>query len=240
MLFKIPAMHPTRTTNRNERSTTYYTISDRMPHPRSTTPQTQTVTEQKETRSRGAASSRKTKGQREQRSSTGVYAGSHFFFYGDDLIRSTRTAKERNATQRAQEHRYRYNSTPVTRTPSSGREVAAADTTAHRPRDTDSTTHCLHRATSCSISSRWMVPLHPPDKFKRASPRKSMGHIGFLSGVRCSRNAGKAALHGGNGSLDADIARRTRKLWFKVARLRVQAPPIKATIGGPGTIGEVS
>ena len=47
MLFKIPAMHPTRTTNRNDQSTMYYTISDRMPHPRSTAPQTQTVTEQK-------------------------------------------------------------------------------------------------------------------------------------------------------------------------------------------------
>jgi hypothetical protein len=90
-----------------------------------------------------------------------------------------------------------------------------------------------------------MVPSHPPDKFKQASPRKSMGHIGILSGVRCSRNAGKAALQGCNGSLDAAIARRTRKpaqvvqgqlkwlkwfktTWFKAACSSVQAPTIKA------------
>ena len=47
MLLKIPAMHPTRTTNRKDQSTTCYTTSDRRPRPRSTAPQTQPVTKQK-------------------------------------------------------------------------------------------------------------------------------------------------------------------------------------------------
>ena len=115
MLLKIPAMHATRTANRNDQSTTYGTISDRMPHPRSTTPQTQTVTEQKETRSWGVASSRKTEGQKRA-------AFQHrcrrriALFSSKTVISFDRHEPRRNETRR------------------SGRKSTATDTTARQPR----------------------------------------------------------------------------------------------------------
>ena len=110
-----PSVHATRTANRNDQSTTYGTISDRMTHPRSTTPQTQTVTEQKETRSWGVASSRKKEGQKSAAFQHGCRRRIALFS-SKTMISFDRNEPRRNETRR------------------SGRKSTATDTTARQPR----------------------------------------------------------------------------------------------------------
>ena len=106
MLFKIPAMHPMRTqtgTTRQPRITRFPTGCPTQDPP----PHKHKPLQNKRKHSRGAWLRHGKQKDKESSVPAQVCTQDRtFFFYGDDLIRSTRTAKERNATQRAQEHRY--------------------------------------------------------------------------------------------------------------------------------------